>query len=126
MAEKEEFLGCVWKLSVLTCCCVQGGKQDSFQQWEVVPIEVCDVRQVKNSFKKLMKACVPSSPTSDPNMSFQRCLEDSEWMALVSALSGTSAVRLPFVTLSDLFNSPCVCVCIRVSSYTGCCRCPSW
>lgn len=67
-------------------CCVQGGKQDSFQQWEVVPIEVCDVRQVKNSFKKLMKACVPSSSTSDPNQSFQRCLEESEWMALVSAL----------------------------------------
>uniref|UniRef100_A0A673CMM9 SET binding factor 1 n=1 Tax=Sphaeramia orbicularis TaxID=375764 RepID=A0A673CMM9_9TELE len=56
------------------------GKQDSFQQWEVVPIEVCDVRQVKNSFKKLMKACVPSSPPSDPNMSFLRCLEESEWM----------------------------------------------
>uniref|UniRef100_A0AAQ6ALL4 SET binding factor 1 n=1 Tax=Amphiprion ocellaris TaxID=80972 RepID=A0AAQ6ALL4_AMPOC len=49
-------------------------------QWEVVPIDVCDVRQVKNSFKKLMKACVPSSSTSDPNMSFLRCLEDSEWM----------------------------------------------
>ena len=75
--------GCL--LTVLTCCCVQGGKQDSFQQWEVVPIEVCDVRQVKNSFKKLMKACVPSTSTSDPNMSFLRCLEDSEWMALVSA-----------------------------------------
>uniref|UniRef100_A0A4W6EMM1 SET binding factor 1 n=1 Tax=Lates calcarifer TaxID=8187 RepID=A0A4W6EMM1_LATCA len=62
---------------------LKGGKQDSFQQWEVVPIEVCDVRQVKNSFKKLMKACVPSSPPSDPNMSFLRCLEDSEWMALL-------------------------------------------
>ncbi|XP_042367466.1 myotubularin-related protein 5 isoform X2 [Plectropomus leopardus] len=62
---------------------LKGGKQDSFQQWEVVPIEVCDVRQVKNSFKKLMKACVPSSQTSDPNMSFLRCLEDSEWMALL-------------------------------------------
>uniref|UniRef100_A0A3Q3WKI5 Uncharacterized protein n=1 Tax=Mola mola TaxID=94237 RepID=A0A3Q3WKI5_MOLML len=59
---------------------LKGGKQDSFQQWEVVPIEVCDVRQVKNSFKKLMKACVPSLPKYDPNMSFQRCLEDSEWM----------------------------------------------
>uniref|UniRef100_A0A7N8X8X6 SET binding factor 1 n=1 Tax=Mastacembelus armatus TaxID=205130 RepID=A0A7N8X8X6_9TELE len=59
---------------------LKGGKQDSFQQWEVVPIEVCDVRQVKNSFKKLMKACVPSSLTSDPNMSFLRCLEESEWM----------------------------------------------
>ncbi|XP_019113408.1 myotubularin-related protein 5 isoform X1 [Larimichthys crocea] len=62
---------------------LKGGKQDSFQQWEVVPIEVCDVRQVKNSFKKLMKACVPSSLVSDPNMSFQRCLEESEWMALL-------------------------------------------
>uniref|UniRef100_A0A7N8XJ28 SET binding factor 1 n=1 Tax=Mastacembelus armatus TaxID=205130 RepID=A0A7N8XJ28_9TELE len=61
----------------------KGQLKDSFQQWEVVPIEVCDVRQVKNSFKKLMKACVPSSLTSDPNMSFLRCLEESEWMALL-------------------------------------------
>ncbi|TRZ01750.1 hypothetical protein DNTS_027257 [Danionella cerebrum] len=62
---------------------LKGGKQDSFQQWEVVPIEVCDVRQVKNSFKKLMKACVPSSPNSDPNMTFHRCLEESDWMNLL-------------------------------------------
>ncbi|KAM9771554.1 myotubularin-related protein 5 isoform 6-T6 [Syngnathus typhle] len=62
---------------------LKGGKQDSFQQWEVVPIEVCDVRQVKNSFKKLMKACVPSSTSLDPNTNFLRCLEDSEWMALL-------------------------------------------
>ncbi|KAM6987099.1 myotubularin-related protein 5 isoform 2-T2 [Aplochiton taeniatus] len=61
---------------------LKGGKQDSFQQWEVVPIEVCDVRQVKNSFKKLMKACVPSSTTSEP-MTFHRCLEESEWMCLL-------------------------------------------
>ncbi|KAM7377879.1 hypothetical protein PAMA_013004 [Pampus argenteus] len=61
---------------------LKGGKQDSFQQWEVVPIEVCDVRQVKNSFKKLMKACVPSI-VSEPNMSFLRCLEESEWMSLL-------------------------------------------
>uniref|UniRef100_A0A4W5R120 SET binding factor 1 n=1 Tax=Hucho hucho TaxID=62062 RepID=A0A4W5R120_9TELE len=53
---------------------------DSFQQWEVVPIEVCDVRQVKNSFKKLIKACVPSS---EPIMTFHRCLEESEWMCLL-------------------------------------------
>uniref|UniRef100_A0A3Q2PJ12 SET binding factor 1 n=1 Tax=Fundulus heteroclitus TaxID=8078 RepID=A0A3Q2PJ12_FUNHE len=62
---------------------LKGGKQDSFQQWEVIPIEVCDVRQVKNSFKKLMKACVPSSPTSEPNKSFLRLLEESEWMTLL-------------------------------------------
>ncbi|XP_056089485.1 myotubularin-related protein 5 isoform X5 [Rhinichthys klamathensis goyatoka] len=62
---------------------LKGGKQDSFQQWEVVPIEVFDVRQVKNSFKKLMKACVPSSTNNDQNMTFHRCLEESEWMNLL-------------------------------------------
>ncbi|XP_077450560.1 myotubularin-related protein 5 isoform X2 [Stigmatopora argus] len=61
---------------------LKGGKQDSFQQWEVVPIEVCDVRQVKNSFKKLMKACVPSSTISDSS-NFLRYLEESEWMVLL-------------------------------------------
>ncbi|XP_061663339.1 myotubularin-related protein 5 isoform X5 [Syngnathoides biaculeatus] len=62
---------------------LKGGKQDSFQQWEVVPIEVCDVRQVKNSFKKLMKACVPSSPSLDSSTNFLCCLEESEWMTLL-------------------------------------------
>lgn len=109
-----------WELAVLTCCCVQGGKQDSFQQWEVVPIEVCDVRQVKNSFKKLMKACVPSSSTSDPNMSFQRCLEESEWMALVSALSGTFTV--PAHCCCVVFTDPvCVCVCPAPQGAAGVC-----
>ncbi|XP_051546862.1 myotubularin-related protein 5-like [Myxocyprinus asiaticus] len=61
---------------------LKGGKQDTFQQWEVVPIEVFDIRQLKNSFKKLMKACVPSS-SNDPNMIFHRCLEESEWMNLL-------------------------------------------
>lgn len=71
---------------------LKGGKQDPFQQWEVVPIEVYDVRQVKNSFKKLMKACVPSSTSSDPNMTFHRCLEDSEWMNLLHRLLQVSVL----------------------------------
>ncbi|XP_056604779.1 myotubularin-related protein 5 isoform X5 [Triplophysa dalaica] len=71
---------------------LKGGKQDSFQQWEVVPIEVFDMRQVKNSFKKLMKACVPSSTNSDPNMTFHRCLEDSEWMNLLHRLLQVSVL----------------------------------
>lgn len=88
--------------------CGQGGKQDSFQQWEVVPIEVCDVRQVKNSFKKLMKACVPSSSTLDPSMSFLRCLEDSEWMTLVSPLRST-VLFLPGLLIALCALTWCVC-----------------
>ncbi|XP_066524076.1 myotubularin-related protein 5 isoform X2 [Hoplias malabaricus] len=62
---------------------VKGGKQDSFQQWEVVPIELFDVRQLKNSFKKLMNACVPSLVSNDPSMTFHHCLEESDWMNLL-------------------------------------------
>uniref|UniRef100_W5NJH4 SET binding factor 1 n=1 Tax=Lepisosteus oculatus TaxID=7918 RepID=W5NJH4_LEPOC len=68
---------------------LKGAKQDSFQQWEVVPIEVFDVRQVKASFKKLMKACVPSS---DPHMTFYRCLEESEWMCLLHKILQVSVL----------------------------------
>ncbi|KAJ3612402.1 hypothetical protein NHX12_020678 [Muraenolepis orangiensis] len=71
---------------------LKGGKQDSFQQWEVVPIEVCDVRQVKNSFKKLMKACVPSSVSADASLSFHHCLEDSEWMSLLNKVLQVSVL----------------------------------
>ncbi|CAL8323678.1 unnamed protein product [Lota lota] len=70
---------------------LKGGKQDSFQQWEVIPIEVCDVRQVKNSFKKLMKACVPSSASTD-TLSFLHCLEDSEWMSLLNKVLQVSVL----------------------------------
>uniref|UniRef100_A0A3B3S7Q2 SET binding factor 1 n=1 Tax=Paramormyrops kingsleyae TaxID=1676925 RepID=A0A3B3S7Q2_9TELE len=81
---------------------LKGTKQDSFQQWEVVPIEVFDVRQVKTSFRKLMKACVPSSTSTDPNMTFYRCLEESEWMCLLHKVLQVSVL---VVELLDLGSS---------------------
>uniref|UniRef100_A0A8D2P591 SET binding factor 1 n=1 Tax=Zosterops lateralis melanops TaxID=1220523 RepID=A0A8D2P591_ZOSLA len=53
------------------------------RHWEVVPIEVFDVRQVKASFKKLMKACVPGCPSSDPSVAYLRSLEESEWLSQI-------------------------------------------
>lgn len=65
----------------------QGVRPDPLQQWELVPIEVFEARQVKASFKKLLKACVPGCPATDPGpASFLRSLEDSEWLIQVSAL----------------------------------------
>uniref|UniRef100_A0A8V5GAH0 Uncharacterized protein n=1 Tax=Melopsittacus undulatus TaxID=13146 RepID=A0A8V5GAH0_MELUD len=49
----------------------------------VVPIEVFDVRQVKASFKKLMKACVPGCPSTDPSIAYLRSLEESEWLSQI-------------------------------------------
>ncbi|XP_042746686.1 myotubularin-related protein 5-like, partial [Lagopus leucura] len=62
---------------------LKGVKPDPLQHWEVVPIEVFDVRQVKASFKKLMKACVPGCPSTDPNVAYLRSLEESEWLSQI-------------------------------------------
>lgn len=62
---------------------LKGAKQDPLLQWELIPIEVFDVRQVKASFRKLMKVCVPSSVLSDPvaNAAYYKTLEESEWLS---------------------------------------------
>ncbi|KFO96545.1 Myotubularin-related protein 5, partial [Calypte anna] len=60
---------------------LKGVKPDPLQHWEVVPIEVFDVRQVKASFKKLMKACVPGCAATDPSPAYLRSLEESEWLS---------------------------------------------
>ncbi|XP_018108307.1 myotubularin-related protein 5 isoform X3 [Xenopus laevis] len=71
---------------------LKGVKQDPLQQWELVPIELFDVRQVKGSFKKLMKACVPSAPSTDPSQSYLRTLEDSEWLVQLHKLLQVSVL----------------------------------
>uniref|UniRef100_A0A8D2LTB8 SET binding factor 1 n=1 Tax=Varanus komodoensis TaxID=61221 RepID=A0A8D2LTB8_VARKO len=62
---------------------LRGVKPDPLQHWELVPIEVFDARQVKASFKKLMKACVPSSPSMEPGLTYLRSLEESEWLVQI-------------------------------------------
>lgn len=73
-------------------------KPDPLQHWEVVPIEVFEARQVKTSFKKLMKACVPGSPAAEPGVTYLRSLEESEWLVQVS---GGEGWQLSLVFLQD-------------------------
>ncbi|KAL6037391.1 hypothetical protein STEG23_003579 [Scotinomys teguina] len=66
---------------------LKGVRPDPLQQWELVPIEVFEARQVKASFKKLLKACVPGCPATEPSpASFLRSLEESEWLIQIHKL----------------------------------------
>ncbi|XP_053775823.1 myotubularin-related protein 5 isoform X2 [Desmodus rotundus] len=72
---------------------LKGVRPDPLQQWELVPIEVFEARQVKTSFKKLLKACVPGCPATEPSpASFLRSLEDSEWLTQIHKLLQVSVL----------------------------------
>jgi len=58
----------------------QGIRMESFLRCDFIPVDYYDARHIKSSFKKLMRACVPSSPFADPEKGFLRAVEESEWL----------------------------------------------
>nr|CAD7573991.1 unnamed protein product [Timema californicum] len=49
---------------------MKGIKNESAPKTDFIPVEYYDVRHTKAAFKKLMRACIPSSPNPEPEQSF--------------------------------------------------------
>ena len=66
---------------------MRGFNLQSHPKAEMIPIDYPEPRRIRASFKKLMRACVPSASTSNqPDQSFLKMVEASEWMNLLQAV----------------------------------------
>jgi myotubularin-related protein 5/13 len=75
------------------------GRLEQFQNYCFLPLELHDVSQIKGSFKKMTRACVPSisnthansngtdlpSVTLSNSMSFYKLIEESRWLYQVKS-----------------------------------------
>lgn len=88
---------------------VKGIHKDQFPNCDFIPVDIHEVKNVKQSFKKLIKACTPSVASADPDLSFYKLLRNSEWYTQIQTVMQVSAV---IVDLLDLQGSS-VMVCLE-------------
>ncbi|XP_059480805.1 myotubularin-related protein 13 isoform X3 [Neocloeon triangulifer] len=88
---------------------MKGVKTDSGQKIDFIPVEYFEVKNTKNAFKKLMRACVPSSVSSEPDQTFAKLIEGSEWLL---QLQGVMQLAGAAVDLLDVQGSS-VMICLE-------------
>ncbi|XP_023930025.1 myotubularin-related protein 13 isoform X2 [Lingula anatina] len=87
---------------------VKNIKVDSFPKCEFVPVDFYEVRQVKTSFKKLLRACVPSALLTDAEHSFYKLVQESEWLQQLQSLMQLSGAVVDLIDLQG--SSVMVCL----------------
>uniref|UniRef100_A0A8C0QPC8 SET binding factor 2 n=1 Tax=Chelonoidis abingdonii TaxID=106734 RepID=A0A8C0QPC8_CHEAB len=87
---------------------LRGFKLDFALNCEFVAVEFSDIRQVKTSFKKMMRVCVPSTIPTDSEVTFLKALGESEWFSQLHRIMQLSVV------ISELLeNGSSVMVCLE-------------
>ncbi|KAI5738379.1 hypothetical protein M8J77_006210 [Diaphorina citri] len=59
---------------------MKGMKPDSILKTDYIPVEYADIRHTKAAFKKLMRACIPSRTNAEPDQTFLKQIESSQWL----------------------------------------------
>lgn len=70
---------------------------------EFIPVDYTDVRHSRMAFKKLMRACLPSTIT-EPDQTFAQLIEQSDWLQQIRGLLQLAGA---VVDLMDLQESSC-------------------
>lgn len=66
---------------------------------EFIPVDYTDVRQSRLAFKKLMRACLPSIESIEPDQTFAKLLEQSEWLQQIRNLLQLSGAVVDLIDL---------------------------
>ncbi|CAL8081456.1 unnamed protein product [Orchesella dallaii] len=76
---------------------IKGIKPEGNSKIEYVPVEFPDVRHTRTAFKKLMRACLPSSTASDPEASFWKAVEGTDWLNQLSSIMQLTAATVDLI-----------------------------
>lgn len=76
---------------------IKGIKAETYANCDLIPVEYPEVRQVKASFKKLLRACCPSAPPASPELSFYKMVEGSEWLNQLQCILQLSGAAVDLI-----------------------------
>ncbi|XP_049531218.1 myotubularin-related protein 13 [Anopheles darlingi] len=68
---------------------------------EFIPVDYTDVRHSRTAFKKLMRACLPSCETNEPDQTFAKLVEQSEWLQQIRGLLQLSGAVVDLMDLQE-------------------------
>ncbi|EDW38045.1 GL12246 [Drosophila persimilis] len=69
---------------------------------DFIPVDYPDIRQSRPSFKKLIRACMPSHNTNDADgQSFAKMVEQSDWLQQISSLMQLSGAVVDLIDLQE-------------------------
>ncbi|XP_041471709.1 myotubularin-related protein 13-like isoform X7 [Lytechinus variegatus] len=74
-------------------------KSDQSTKCDFIPYDYYETRHIKASYKKLMKACLPSNPITDPEMGFHKMVGESEWLLQIQSIMQLAGATVDLIDL---------------------------
>ena len=68
---------------------------------EYIPVDYSDNRHSREAFKKLMRACLPSSINNEPDHTFAKLIEQSDWLHQIRGLLQLSGTVVDLIDLHE-------------------------